>query len=165
MGRSGGHALVSQRPGGSPLSACPRGTCRGHLRVSTGHYGAGHHSRGRSHHVPDLFGVSLRCSALVCGAGMSTRRTTLSSRAGGAPRLTGGVTAPDKAILKGCLVREVWSRRPPRTLCFRSSALVHEAMQAGLAVTGMLWSGTRRPMAGDDLSRLSSKVTVPDRQF
>ena len=120
VGRSGGHALVSQRPGGSPLSACPRGTCRGHLRVSTGHYGAGHHSRGRSHHVPDLFGVSLRCSALVCGAGMSTRRTTLSSRAGGAPRLTGGVTAPDKAILKGCLVREVWSRRPPRTLCFRS---------------------------------------------
>ena len=110
-------------------------------------------------------GVSLRCSALVCGAGMSTRRTTLSSLAGGAPRLTGGVTAPDKAILKGCLVREVWSRRPPRTLCFRSSALVHEAMQAGLAVTGMLWSGTRRPMAGDDLSRLSSKVTVPDRQF
>ena len=55
MGRSGGHAPVSQRPGGSPLSACPRGTCRGHLRVSTGHYGAGHHGRGRSHHVPDLF--------------------------------------------------------------------------------------------------------------
>ena len=35
-------------------------------------------------------------------------------------------------------------------------------MQAGLAVTGMLWSGTRRPMAGDDLGGLRRYISLRD---